>query len=111
MLESIHLRKLKWRVRFSMGENPMKLRHSQSNPTAVAQVISGRGLLTGAAAETAAELETLLGSRAPGEHSGGVVGTQRRACKEIALEHVERDVVGIGPDAEFRIVGEIGVRE
>jgi len=36
-----------------MGENPMKLRDTQSNPTAVAEVISRRGLLTGAAALTA----------------------------------------------------------
>src|SRR5205807_3889547 len=58
------------------------------------------------------DVEALLGGGCPGQHLGPVVGADLAAAEGgTPGEHVEGDVVGVGPDRQLRVVGEVGVRE
>src|SRR5262249_60326260 len=64
-------------------------------------------------AEGGAGAEALLGRGGARQHPRAVVGADLRAQEGRArgVEHVEGDVVGVGPDAELGIVVEAGVGE
>ena len=57
------------------------------------------------------ELEADLRGGVSGQHFGALKGAGAGAGKGIATEHVEADVVAVGPDADLRVIVEIGLRE
>jgi len=60
-------------------------------------------------ADCGALLKTHLRCGGSGQHGSAVVSAGVRAHERVAVEHVERDVVAVGPDAHFRVVVEIRV--
>src|SRR5262249_6063308 len=57
------------------------------------------------------DVEALLGSRLPSDHLRTVISAGLTTSEGVAVEHVESEVVGVGPNADLGIVRKVAVLE